>query len=229
MRVAAFFDCCRDLAKSIPELRIRTGVRPTVWSTVKVKFESLSHIEQYTRDLTWNEDDIRQLLARRIEGYLDRTGQLSAIARDLGRKLEGRDRKLIALVFRDPMPWKKTQRPPHSILCTLSKNRPRWVVELARISAQSAHRVGREEVDIVDISSNLHSFGKRRKEDTVAEYTSQCAQVGELIDAFENAPEQMDEGALLRLIDHKVLEPSQSGHLRPYRPSRCPRHSLVSF
>ncbi|HWL03239.1 MAG TPA: hypothetical protein VNQ52_12830, partial [Microbacteriaceae bacterium] len=74
-RVASFFDACRALVNALPELRVRTVVRPNVWTLIKREFESLSHVEQYVVNLSWSVDDARQLLAKRIEAYLRRTNQ----------------------------------------------------------------------------------------------------------------------------------------------------------
>lgn len=79
-RVGSFFDACRALY-AMPELRVRTTVRPNVWKIVKREFESLSHVEQYVIDLTWSAEDARTLIAKRVEGYLRRTGQWRATRR----------------------------------------------------------------------------------------------------------------------------------------------------
>jgi len=56
MRTAAFFDASRDLTKPVPELRIRTVVRPNIWTILQLSFESLSHVRQYLVELTWSEE-----------------------------------------------------------------------------------------------------------------------------------------------------------------------------
>ena len=50
-KVSAFFVACRELSNLVPELRIRAAVRPNVWTTVKMEYEPLSHIEQYVHEL----------------------------------------------------------------------------------------------------------------------------------------------------------------------------------
>jgi hypothetical protein len=210
LRVASFFTTCRDLITSIPQLRIRAAVRPNVWTTLKLKFEDLSKVEQYVTDLSWSEELLRKLLANRIEGYLKRNYHHDQIQSILPQKEELRDLKFISLVFEEQMQWGKHLRSPHVILSTLSMHRPRWLVELCRVAAADSVRYGRDKIAREDIISNLESFGRRRIEDTVAEFKSQCPEVEELISGFSRSKEQMATDELLKFIENKILD-----HLNP--------------
>ncbi|MBX7186373.1 MAG: hypothetical protein K1Y01_14640 [Vicinamibacteria bacterium] len=54
------------------------------------------------------------------------------------------------------------------------------------------------------------NFGRKRIEDTCAEFRSQCADIEELIGAFAREKEQFETAELLKLIDSKILS-----HLAP--------------
>lgn len=207
-KVASFFVACRELTNVIPELRIRAAVRPNVWTTVKMEFEALSHVEQYMSDLTWSEESIRSLLAKRIEGYLKRNRKWDAVDKNLSGDRRDREKQLIALVFEDPMRWGASTRPPHVLLYTLSKHRPRWLVELCKIAGAKAHASYRERISREDIVGDLGRFGGRRIEDTVAEFRSQCSEVEELIAAFRKEPEELSTDELFSIIDRKILSHS---------------------
>lgn len=71
VKLGSFFTACRQIVSVIPELRIRTAIRPNVWAIIKREFESLSHIEQYMHDLSWTQDQFRELLATRVKSYLE--------------------------------------------------------------------------------------------------------------------------------------------------------------
>ena len=207
MKVASFFDACRELANIVPELRIRTAVRPNIWAIIKPEYESLSHIEQYAHDLRWSEDLIRQLLTKRMIGYLKRTKQWEGYYQNLEGSKEDRDMAIISLAFVEDMPWgsKGGKRPPYVILNTLSKHRPRWVIELAKVSAKAAVKRTHERITYEDIVGELSAFGNRRIQDTVAEFASQCPQLDEIIAAFGREREQFTTAELLKIIDRKVL------------------------
>ena len=211
-RVAAFFVAGREVTNVVPELKIRAAVRPNVWTTIKMEFEPLSHIEQYVTNLSWPEEAQRRLLAKRVEGYLRRTNQWEPTVADLPTDQAERDKSLIRLVFMDPVAWGKTgaQRPPHVMLHTLSKHRPRWLVELCKVAAKVASDRGASVIEKKDVLSELEAFGKRRIEDTVAEFRSQCPEIGELLAAFNREREEYSTDELLDVIKRKILE-----HLNP--------------
>jgi hypothetical protein len=209
-KVASFFVACREIANAVPELRIRAAVRPNVWTTIKMEFEPLSHVEQYITDLTWPENANRRLLAKRVEGYLRRSDQWDKVVFDLPSDQAYRDKILIAGFAQDPMVWGKGTRPPHVLLHTLSKHRPRWIVELCKEAAKGARKRGKAIIEREDIYNELGAFGQRRIQDTVAEFRSQCPEIGEIIAAFNRESEEFATDALLDVISHKVLD-----HLQP--------------
>jgi hypothetical protein len=203
VKVATFFTALRQIANFIPEFRFRTSVRPNVWSIVKREYEALSNVEQYITDLTWSLDDFHGLIAKRVEGYLRRSNQW-----DEYRKTSGTDKKsLIASVFVDPMPWGREKvRPPAIVLYTLARHRPRWLVELWKVSAAAAVKARREKINFDDIQKELEAFGKRRIEDSVAEFRSQCPELEELLVAFVSQPERFTTDELIKAIQNRVLQ-----------------------
>lgn len=204
-RVSAFFDACRSLNQAIPELRIRAIVRPNVWTILKREFESLSHVEQYLVNLTWSLEDARHLLAKRIEGYLRRTDQWDSLSRTLRGTPQFREETLLALVFESPMQWGGQARQPHYVLYTLSKWRPRWIIELCRTAAAAAVRARRAVITLSDIVDQLTAFGRRRIDDTVSEFRSLCSTIDELIMAFSGQKEELTTQELLKIVDDRIM------------------------
>ena len=204
VRLAAFFDACRQIVKTIPTLRFRIAIRPNTWTTLKLRSEALSHVEQYTTVLHWSEQEMLQLLGRRVEGYLERTGQSHLIDSRLPPSGPERAKGLLEYVFESPIQWGENTRPVHVALYTLAQHRPRWVIELCRISARRAAQLGHEKILRADIFAELLQFGKRRIEDTTAEFRPQCPEIGELLDAFRGQAEQYRTGDLLTLIENRI-------------------------
>jgi hypothetical protein len=207
-KVAGLFIAARELANQIPELRVRAAVRPNVWTTIKLESEALSHVEQYVVDLTWSERQVRDLLAKRVDGYLTLTHQRALVANVPAHE---RERELIKLVFQDPMEWGRgANRPPHVVLYTLSKHRPRWMIELSKGAARRAVGEGRQRITRENLVADLAAFGNRRVQDTIAEFSAQCPEVGDLIAAFRQEPEQLTTDELYRVINNKI-----ANHLNP--------------
>lgn len=202
-KVASFFLAAREIANAIPQVRLRLAVRPNTWTTLAYDFEALSKVAQYNIDLRWTEPELRDVLAARIRGYLVRTAQWEAFA-SVGAP---RADDLIALLFETPVPWGGggKQRPVHVPLVTLSRRRPRWLIELARVAADAAHKIRHAKVLFPDVTGRLEAFGKQRIADTVAEFSPQCPQVEELIAAFSRQPEEYATNELMDTISKRIL------------------------
>lgn len=210
-RVSAFFSACRQLVNSIPQLVIRTSIRPNVWRILRAHSESLSKVDQYALDLKWSEGAIRGIVAKRVEGYLNRNNRSDLIARFENQRGRVREESLCELAFENPMNWgfnRQTQKPKHrhpsTVLSTLSRQRPRWLIELCRLSSRK-RRNKNAVVNISDITGVLNEFGRERVEDLAAEYRSECPQVQEIINAFADTSEDFATDQLIGTIRDRVL------------------------
>ena len=215
VRIGSFFDAVRELSRAIPELRIRGAIRPNVWTLLRLEYESMSHSDQYMLDLAWSVEMAARMLAARVKGYLTRTEQhakLNEISNSFSRTTRI-DRELIRLAFDDPISWGKEQRPPIVPLFTLSKHRPRWLVELSKVAAKVATARGKPRIGRDEILTDYTAFSQRRMHDTIAEFRSYCPEVGEILSAFHRAKEEMATDELMTVIDRNVLS-----HLSPRLP-----------
>ncbi|MBW0449261.1 P-loop ATPase, Sll1717 family [Paraburkholderia phenoliruptrix] len=207
VKLGAFFTACRQIVSVIPELRIRTSVRPNVWAIIKREFEALSHIEQYVHDLSWSKDQFRSLLAARVRSYLQRTQQWDAVKGSLPFEQSAQELFLIALLFDSPMPWGGGDRTssPHLVLWTLTAHRPRWLVELCKAAGTTAARQQSKKINIDHIKQQLDVFGRKRIEDTEAEFKSQCPQISEVLSAFSRQVDIYSTDELLRTINNRTM------------------------
>lgn len=209
LKVASCFIAVRQIFSQVPEVRARLCVRPNVWASIKPDFEALSHVEQYMVDLSWDDDHaFEEILARRIEGFLRRSDQWAEVVKTLSTSLAHRNSQLVELLFESPVPWggRARMRPIHVVLHTLSRHRPRWLVELCKLAAVEADRQRRTQITLEDIVKQLDEFGRRRIGDTVAEFRSQCPQIENLIIAFADQPERFSTDQLLQALRDRVLQ-----------------------
>jgi hypothetical protein len=202
LKVASFFLAAREIVNAIPQIRIRAAIRPTTWTTLALEYEALSKVDQYNIDLRWTEAELRDLLGARVRGYLALKGELAAM--ETRHPLAAED--LISLVFQSPVEWGQNTRPVHVPLVTLSRRRPRWLVELAREAAKAASSAHHTLVTLTDITGCLEAFGKKRIADTVVEFLPQCPQLEELIAAFSRQAEEYSTADLVSTINRRVLQ-----------------------
>lgn len=206
LKVATFFIACRQLATSVPELRFRISVRPNIWTIIKRQFEGLSHLQQYICELSWTSDEFRSLLARRVQGYLERKGEWESNKKYFPMDQTKRELTLIGLVF-DQMPWGGDEklRPPHAVLHTLSRHRPRWLVELCKVAAKRLNIDKNSRIGIDELTEVLPAFGQRRIDDAIAEFGAQCPQLSEVISAFSRQNERYTTDELIKLLRDSVI------------------------
>lgn len=210
-KVVGFFDAVRDMRNAIPQLRVRSSIRPNVFASIKLDFESISHVRQYMTYISWSEDQIRGMLARRIEGYLARTHQ---DAHGVRAGTKAGDLALISQLFESPVRWGESSRPIHVALYTLSAGRPRWVVELCKRAAAEAFERNGQKIRLDDVRAVMDEFGVARKEDLIAEFGAQCPQLSDMFDAFYGKRESYSTNELYQLIETEILSriiPSISG------------------
>lgn len=207
LKAATFFTACRQIIGAIPEIRIRTAIRPNVWAIIKREFESLSHVEQYSCDLTWSIEQFRSLLAARVKAELVRSNRWETVSSTLPKEVFLREKALVGFVFDDPMPWGggDRKRPPHVVLFTMTGHRPRWLVELCKEAGKEASKRNRQRINYDDIHLQFSSFGRKRIEDTVAEFKSQCPQIEELIGAFSRQKDLYATDDLLTTIHNRII------------------------
>lgn len=209
-KITAFFVACRQIVNLVPQLIIRTSIRPNVWTIIKRDQEALSHLEQYILDLRWSANDIRKLLVYRIRGHFIRRGLEEEINNQkLRADAYDPDDTLISLAFESPMDWgpPPQQRPAYIPLSTLCRKRPRWLIELCKSAVVARpNRSGVDKITLTDLNAVLKPFGLRRIEDTVSEFKSLCPEIEELITAFADQSERYLTADLTKTISNRVLQ-----------------------
>lgn len=69
--LSSFLTCCSYLVNDINGLFIRTSLRSDVWTAIAKTDESLDKVEEYFVDLKWNEYFIGNMIAKRIQRYME--------------------------------------------------------------------------------------------------------------------------------------------------------------
>lgn len=207
----------RQLTNEIPEVRFRTSIRPSTWAIIKRKFEALSKVEPYVVDLQWSQPQLEQILGARIRSYLSRN---SGVAVASGRLEDMSATDLVALAFDDPMPWGRKEvekglvgkaeqedkkRHPSVVISTLSRYRPRWMVELCKLAAVNAQKRGRRKIGLDDLTARLEDFGKTRIDDLIAEFRAQCDKIELMLQSFKGKPEHFKTDELIKHMRNNLV------------------------
>lgn len=188
-KMAGVLIAAREMASYVSNLSFRITIKPTVFGILESKVPSTSNIRELIVDLKWDNIQIRSLLSKRIESYLERNN-LYRLDEDLFKHPDSHSLEdwFISQVF---LPEKfdlgKRNRPPHVILSSLGNNRPRWVIELCRSSAELPRTPQNRLITFDEVKNALGTFGANRIKDISSEYYSQCPQIETVINRFRGA------------------------------------------
>lgn len=209
-KVAGLFTAARHLCNSVENLRFRTTIRPTTWSILYRNIEDMSHVQQYLISMEWQIQDLRNILARRVEAYLTRKEQ--HLAAGDARDRATREEFYISMLFGNNWPWGKNSagqpllKDPHVVLGTLCRLRPRWLIELCRESALVAFNREGNSITFSDVERCLVAFGNKRLQNTVGEFSVECQKIETILTAFDKQPERYRTDELLKIIKNRITE-----------------------
>jgi hypothetical protein len=204
LSLSTFFSACRYILQDISGVNLRITMRSDVWPTIRRFDESLDKLEQYVEEINWSEKDFRKLLFRRIESQSDELPFDLPIKNEHLSDEQYED-KSIALVFEPKVQWGKKEVHSYKVIHTLSYHRPRWAIQLCKLSQANAIARDREKISKDDIDSVWGEYGAKRISDLVAEHKHQCKEVEELVNGFRNEDRQMNRDELFICINNKIL------------------------
>ena len=186
LELGTFFSACRYLTQDLKDVYIRVTMRTDVWSVIRRFDESLDKMEQYVNNILWYQADFRKILSKRIETQLDQFNH-AIIEKRTYYNDEERDEYIISQVFVPKMEWAQKDIYTYKVLYTLSYERPRWAIQLCKLSQERAIRLGAHKINKTHINDIWGEYGRQRIADLVAEHKHQCDQISELLNSFRGS------------------------------------------
>jgi len=183
---AAALIACRELVPKLKNILIRSTIRPNVLAVLQSKVDSIANVADSIVDLDWTSLQIRGVVAKRVESYLDRNNYHYM---DTFTTLDEKEDWLLAQILKveDPefdLGHASRPRPVHITLSILGKNRPRWVLNLLKKSAQIAKENKETLITPAELFGALTKYGNERIKNMASEFGSVCEQLEFLIDKF---------------------------------------------
>jgi hypothetical protein len=184
-------------------------MRTDVWPVVRRYDESLDKMEQYVRDIVWEQADFRRLLYKRIKSQADRLKvpipRLPPYTQD-----EEREEAVLKLAFVPKMHWGDQESYTYRVIYTLSYHRPRWAIQLCKLAQEYAVKLGDRLIAKEHIDGVWGDYGKKRIADLVSEHKHQCPQIEELINGFRGCERRMTREGLFEWVKNHI-----SNHMTP--------------
>lgn len=208
-KLSSFLGAIRELVGLVPELRIRFTIRPNVWKSIKRRYEGASHFRESIVEISWGLIDCKDMLAKRVESYLQRKNEWKKVDRTLTMVPHKRSEQLNNFILEPRMPWGGGTRRSTSVLHTLSRHRPRWLIELAKEAGKAAAARQAPRINYDDVMAVMQKFSKNRLDDTIAEFGSQCSNLEDVLIAFAREHERFTTDELMKAINNRVLQQVQ--------------------
>ncbi len=184
-------------------------MRTDVWPIIRRYDESLDKMEQYVKEITWQENDFRKLLSKRIKYQLESL-HLRIPNPPLHVHQEDRDIEIISKVFSPRMEWGEKEVYTYKVIYTLSYYRPRWAIQLCKLAQLDALYRRDQKIGRNNINNIWGEYGKQRIADLVSEHKHQCPEIEELVTSFRGSPRLFKRDELMKRIKNYILS-----HIHP--------------
>lgn len=212
LRLAAFFSCCRNLTSEYKNLRLRVSVRQDVWVSIRAVDEALDKCEQYIVDIEWSRTGTRSIIARRLKHYfsvIEFEGISDRPNSELSEKIRTRyfsqpDKAVMLRLFPELYPWGRGTAEPYQVIHALSAGRPRWAIQLMRMTARETVKAGDHILKYGYMKQILPKYSQFRINDIIREHIHQCAQIENLIYSFSNHDPIFSTAELIIFVEKNI-------------------------
>ena len=177
--VSALMNAARDISNENANVHFKIALRSDVYFLFRTSDESTDKVGGSVVWLTWTNHEILALLVKRIETYFGRPADEYDLFRmqqaELARYLD----VIMDPVFQGAGHW--ANAPIHKVLMSLIRRRPRDLVKLCTLAAQSAYSRSSNKIETDDWEDVFMTYSNDRLLDTEIEYKSELPELKRLM------------------------------------------------
>lgn len=178
-RLSALLNALRDLSTEHAGLNFRVAMRSDVYFLVRTADESTDKIEGSVVWHTWTNHEILAMMVKRVEAFFGRYPDEQRLMKmrqpDLASYLE----PVVEPQFRGEGNWQNI--PTYRMLMSLVRKRPRDIVKLCTLAAQSAREKKCPRIGTGEFASIFEQYSQGRLQDTVNEFRSELPEIERLL------------------------------------------------
>lgn len=209
LELSTFFSACRYLASQTEGICFRITMRTDVWAMIRRYDESLDKVEQYVDNISWNQADFRTLLYKRVTYQMNQLHIDDTPPPKHASKIEIEEHS-IDRIFQKRMHWGDKEQRTYKVLYTLSYHRPRWAIQLCKLTQAEAIKTKMDLIDKTHIDTVWGLYGNKRIADLISEHKHQCSSIEEMLVSFRGAERRMNRDVLLDWIKNHI-----TNHMTP--------------
>lgn len=178
-RIAALLNAVRDLTNESEGLSFRISLRSDVYFLVRTADESTDKIEGNVIWLTWTEHELLVFLAKRVQSYLGYSISESSLLKKPQFEIAKCLYPIMECNFMGEGKWKN--RPIYYILLSLTRRRPRDLINLCTQAAREANDNHHMKIDTGDWESIFSRYSQNRLQDTINEHRYELPDIRRLL------------------------------------------------
>lgn len=187
-RIAALLNAVRDLTNESPCLHFRVSLRSDVYFLVRTADESTDKIEGNVIWLTWSEHELLVFLAKRVQSYLGVKLSENTLLKKPQFEIVKYLYPIMESHFMGEGKW--NNKPIHYILLSLTRRRPRDLINLCTQAAREAKDNNHDKISTEDWEGVFSRYSQNRLQDTINEHRYELPDIRRLLLGMKPSHEQ---------------------------------------
>lgn len=178
-RIAALLNAVRDLTNAYPCLHFRISLRSDVYFLVRTADESTDKIEGNVIWLNWTEHELLVFLAKRVQSYLGNKLSEKELMKKPQFEIAKELYPIMEKIFKGEGKW--NNKPIHYILLSLTRRRPRDLINLCTQAAREAFDNHHSKISTDDWEAIFSRYSQNRLQDTINEHRYELPNIRQLL------------------------------------------------
>ncbi|MEQ3322492.1 ATP-binding protein [Bacteroides xylanisolvens] len=191
-RISALLNSVRDLANENKGISFKVSLRSDVYYLVRTSDESTDKIESSVVWCEWSNHEILVLLVKRILTFFDISADYNNLLKTDQFYLSQHLDRVFERRFQGRGKWSDTYT--YKVLMSMIRKRPRDLVKLCSLSAQSAKRNNSSIIKTENLQGIFEEYSQGRIQDTINEFRSELPSIDKLIFGMKPTRKQKQSG-----------------------------------
>ena len=200
--LVALFQAANFISSRFDNVKIRISIRPHIFTYLKTNFDSVQKLRENVVSISWTEDQLRTVLARRVEYYENgfvetKNEQLELLIDQASLPTESNfknkkekqveyESNMIGRYFDDfDMKFVKNLGSNYRALHTVSMERPRWMIEYCKIALEQRPESMRATTNCFKLA--FAEYGRNRVEFVSGEFKEMYPELSAIINSIASA------------------------------------------
>jgi len=203
-RIAALLNAVRDLTHEASCLHFRISLRSDVYFLVRTADESTDKIEGNVIWLNWTEHELLVFLAKRVQSYLGNKLSENVLLRKPQFEIVKELYPIMESHFMGEGKW--NNKPIHYILLSLTRRRPRDLINLCTQAAREANDNYHSKISTDDWEAIFSRYSQNRLQDTINEHRYELPEIRRLLLGMKPSHDQRKLSGSHKYTEDQLLK-----------------------